>query len=366
MITAYKVKPWSALELRPAYYTIFKSFLLQGNTDIHSDYRVEDERQSPKWENPSFDRTLQRLAKHQALRERAEQVDNGRKPTRFQSSTSSIPTYTHWAWLDMDMVVGDLPAWLELEELHDFDIVSYDANYQQLYLHGQFTFFNLSSNNACEGWIKLPHLSSALLDNFHRKAHDRSCNRSPKACYEAEEGAFSYIMFQLPDIKIKLAGKAVVFRLSPIHYIQGAIRSCGSFSKNNCDLSTPLLPLSRVKSEVIEVDPTFPCPMLQKIGDMLPLLIGDRCPMSWVRLKYWICSRQREENSHVLYINGHWYMQKFKRNVVENGLRRGKEYAVGHFRTIKSKLQNLDKLKELNIITEGVTIQSHDRIKIWS
>ena len=51
-----------------------------------------------------------------------------------------LKKYTHWGYCDLDMVLGNLPLFIERAELSDHDIVSYSFGDQEaLYLRGQWT-----------------------------------------------------------------------------------------------------------------------------------------------------------------------------------------------------------------------------------
>ena len=51
-----------------------------------------------------------------------------------------LQEYSHWGYCDLDMVIGNLPLFLEHRELATQDIISYSfGDMDALYLRGQWT-----------------------------------------------------------------------------------------------------------------------------------------------------------------------------------------------------------------------------------
>ena len=62
------------------------------------------------------------------------------KPTFGSVFSKYLKGYTHWGYCDLDMVIGNLPLFIERSELEDNDIVTYSFGDQEaFYLRGQWT-----------------------------------------------------------------------------------------------------------------------------------------------------------------------------------------------------------------------------------
>jgi hypothetical protein len=46
---------------------------------------------------------------------------------------------SHWAWGDVDTLLGDLPRLVSGQDLREFDIISFNGGTGLLYLQGQLT-----------------------------------------------------------------------------------------------------------------------------------------------------------------------------------------------------------------------------------
>ena len=44
------------------------------------------------------------------------------KPTHGVVFAEYLTAYSHWSYTDIDMLIGDLPLFIELEELERYDI----------------------------------------------------------------------------------------------------------------------------------------------------------------------------------------------------------------------------------------------------
>ena len=84
------------------------------------------------------------------------------KPTFGSVFEDFLGDYSHWGYADLDMVVGNVPLFLEREELQENDIVTYAyGDMDALYLRGQWTWHrNRPEVNTV--WQSCAHLSSEL------------------------------------------------------------------------------------------------------------------------------------------------------------------------------------------------------------
>jgi hypothetical protein len=160
-----------------------------------------------------------------------------------------IQSYTHWAYLDVDQILGDLPAWMSWDEFMDFDVVTYSAgDINKVYIRGPLTMFNLSGAvPVTAAWKQVPYLgiylkefieykhSVCLLKNhkgavLYRQHFPYGCKMIP------DESVFSQTLLTIPGVRIKYSNKdradpgsnPAVPRPSSnqIYYVDGAIRFC--------------------------------------------------------------------------------------------------------------------------------------------
>lgn len=121
-------------------------------------------------------------------------------------------TYSHWGYSDFDIAFGDLPRWITMDELEQYDIVTYGYGDQnRVYLRGQFTFHRNSEkiNNL---WRGCTHLSK-MDERFQKVASGR------KLQFESAEGCYSHVVLQSNDLRVKFAVK-VGLSLSKSFHIQ--------------------------------------------------------------------------------------------------------------------------------------------------
>ena len=105
--------------------------------------------------------------------------------------------YTHWGYSDLDVAWGDLPSWITMDELTNYDIFTYGfGDQERVYLRGQFTILKhtLQLNQL---WRQCPTL-----------AHWET-RKSPLRHVESAEGCFSHVVLHSSDLKVKYATKAM-------------------------------------------------------------------------------------------------------------------------------------------------------------
>ena len=144
------------------------------------------------------------------------------KPAFGHIFANYIQDYTHWGYSDLDVVFGDMSRWIDTDEWHDYDIVTYGFGDQdKLYLRGQFTFHRNDVKYINQLWRHCKYLSEM---DIRYLATNRDTFK-----FESAEGCYSQAVIQRKDIKVKWAVKAFtdVGEHSPI-YTQGVHLSLGS------------------------------------------------------------------------------------------------------------------------------------------
>ena len=131
----YMLQKWPRLvaEYKPAFGTIFQRWL--GQT-------------SPR-RTPPF-------APHPAHR------STPPVPAAHTTRRRAAANYTHWGYSDLDIVLGQLPRFIERSELTDYHIVTYSFGDQEaVYLRGQWTVHkNVAAVNGI--WMGCDHLGAGL------------------------------------------------------------------------------------------------------------------------------------------------------------------------------------------------------------
>lgn len=111
--------------------------------------------------------------------------------------------YTHWGYTDFDVLFGDLSRWITLDELTNYDIVTYTYGDQhRLYMRGQFTIHKNDETKINQLWRKCDYLT-AMDERFKSIVqHDQ------KYHVESAEGCYSAAVLDQNDIAVKFAVKA--------------------------------------------------------------------------------------------------------------------------------------------------------------
>lgn len=292
--------------------------------------------------------------------------------------------YTHWAYLDVDQILGDLPAWMSLDEFMDYDLVTYCAgDNNKIYVRGPLTMFNLSSPlKPSLIWKSTPYMGMHLREYMEFK--DNTCLRQidkhmefqglfPFGCkMTPDESVFSLAVTSVPKIKVKFSNKN---RADPnsnaaipkpwqyqIYYVNGAIRFCvpDNFLRRLKRLNMRLDQLDAVPCDVLsnsrfrfhmaessgstdkqelpsmplKVDPAFPG--MQKVVRETAVKrpvpsYRQGCETNWIG-QFGRCFLNISRFVNVLYRDGQWYYQNFVLPVEKR-----EECMVMHFRVWKRK-----------------------------
>lgn len=274
--------------------------------------------------------------------------------------------YTHWLYMDMDEVLGDLPAWMELEELTEFHVVTLSTgDSKRIYVRGPFTMVNTTHEFPSLIWTKCSYLDRNNILNYYRfkayncigdrnsaaarrhivKASSWSCTLTP------DEAEFSERVISEPKIRLKIASKSMAdpaanrmsdVRVHQIFWIDGAIRFCAL--NTVCDPTRPS-PFRRRMLNIegtdsismpLSVDPSFPG-MRIKRGErkrvLLPRKDRGGCNMDWTQ-GWGRCLQTRDTRFDLYLIEKFWFKQEFAFAEDEQQSVVG-ERAIVHFRSWK-------------------------------
>lgn len=274
--------------------------------------------------------------------------------------------YTHWIYMDMDEVLGDMPAWLEMEEFMEFHVVTLSTgDSKRIYVRGPFTMFNTTHEFPSLIWTKCSYMNHENLLRYfrfkaencvggrnHMAAHRKAIKESDWDCtLTPDEAEFSERVISVPDIRLKISSKSLAdpaanrvsdVRVHQIFWIDGAIRFCTN--DGICDPTRPS-PFRRRMLNIegrdsismpLSVDPTFPGMRLKKGKRkrvLLPRKDNGGCNMSWTQ-GWGRCLQTKETRFDLYLIDKFWFKQDFAFAEDEQQSAVG-ERAIVHFRSWK-------------------------------
>ena len=154
------------------------------------------------------------------------------KPTHGVVFAEYLQRYSHWSYTDIDMLIGDLPLFIDHEELSAYDIFTYHfGDAFRLYLRGQFA----AHRNAPEInmlWAECPHLGAGLAHELEAK-HEivrrlASEGKHGRTRFISAEGCYSWVVASKPWMRVKFASKAFADWSDDkeFYVIDGAVRKC--------------------------------------------------------------------------------------------------------------------------------------------
>lgn len=241
--------------------------------------------------------------------------------------------YTHWLYMDMDEILGDLPAWFELEEFTDYHIVTLaTGDSHRIYVRGPFTMVNTTHDFVSLIWRQCSYLNAENIMNYFRfRAQHCLSGRPPDAGYRwnckiiPDEAEFSERVITAPGMRLKIASKSLadpasnlVTNVRPAHifWVDGAVRFCVDGSAD-CDPTTPS-PFRRERQQRVSmplsIDSSFPG-MRAKLGKrkrvLLPRKDGGACRMDWTR-PWGRCLRTSDRRFDLYLIDKFWWKQEFE------------------------------------------------------
>lgn len=134
------------------------------------------------------------------------------------------PPYTHWAWVDWDILWGDLYLWLEPSDLLDYDVFTIMSTPHVVYLRGQFTIFR-NSDSINRLWMACPDL---LSDDIFVRGTDEQCFSHLIATYSTLRIKYSPLQMRPTSTDFVfywIDGRAFVYRygLTPILFLLSAL-----------------------------------------------------------------------------------------------------------------------------------------------
>ena len=289
------------------------------------------------------------------------------KPTLGTVFAPYLTGYSHWSYTDIDLMVGDLPLFLDRSELTDYDVVTYSfGDYERLYLRGQFAAHK-NNEKVNTLWTACAFLGSGLLQELQSKqaqfqrAKDAGERIRPR--FNSAEGCYSAVVTSHPELSIKYATKVLADFTAEqeVFFARGAARMCAKVVHHST--ARPWDEDYRNSMEKPTEEPGGQggrrCdPMADPVqehredlpgnqrgdGDLIPVRLHADCSR-WVEEQYRICADVSEgwgEDGvgggwNVFYLKGRWYRQHYV-NTHPPGILEG---AFFHFQEWKSRYKRL-------------------------
>jgi len=271
--------------------------------------------------------------------------------------TDYLQEYTHWAFTDVDMVVGDLERYINHDELHHYDVVTYryhDDN-TQLFFHGQFTMVRISPATSmvwlgCEYFGGSSEPSRGLLYELRLRQflHEREIRRGrslPMPFHVADEGCMTRTFVSKKDLRIKYVPKLWNDRKGGLFYLnicappsgqgrgRAVLRRCLTNEKAQADFmpeETKNRALQRCIGYISGCSPSsetlWPSPGSavrthdpnREEGEFLPLPITHECAFPWIAPFDQFCVNSSAFGPSGLvgswsfyYLNGAWFRRRY-------------------------------------------------------
>jgi hypothetical protein len=259
------------------------------------------------------------------------------KPTHGTVFADYLAAYSHWSYTDIDMLIGDLPLHIELDELASYDIFTYHfGDVFRLYLRGQFAAHR-NSPKVNLLWAECPHLGSGLVRELEAKWHIvrrlAQEGKHGRTRFISAEGCYSWVVASKDhNLRVKFASKAFADWSDDkeFYVVDGAVRKCpvvgqvwsgepgtsagsvrrlagdGGASGGGAHACMPFGP--RVAAHTVEM------PGVQRpVGGARSLSLHADCSR-WVEERYRLCADLSEEEAplfNVVLSNGSWTAHRF-------------------------------------------------------
>ena len=244
------------------------------------------------------------------------------KPTHGAVFADYLKAYSHWSYTDIDMLIGDLPLYIDANELEEYDIFTYHfGDVFRLYLRGQFAVHrNLPWINVL--WAECPHLGSGLIQELEAKheivrklAYEGKHSRTR---FNSAEGCYSWVVASTPGMRLKFASKAFADWSDhrEFYIVDGAVRKCklatqvwepvAVATEGEDGRCNPFGPRTARQSTALQG-------VQQPIGQLRAVDIHAECSR-WVEQRYRLCADLTEEEApmyNVMLINGSWSATRF-------------------------------------------------------
>ena len=272
------------------------------------------------------------------------------KPTFGSVFASYLTAYTHWGYCDLDMVIGNLPLFLEPTELDSYDVVSYSFGDQEaLYLRGQWTMHRNRHqvNTMWKGCLHLGHgLQKELLLKvaWARRMEARGLLNYPKR-FQSAEGCYSQHAVATRGIRIRIANKQFVGLTVPadqvIYSVSSSVWQCPRDAV--VDVETLARHSARGRCQISLPDMSVKPNAVQRLqGGLEPISLTTEGCGQWMPAEYRMCARELLEAgaemaaaTALIYANDTLMMQRYRPSpdyALENGCRQG---AFFHFQEWK-------------------------------
>ena len=247
------------------------------------------------------------------------------KPTHGAVFEDYLKPYTHWSYTDIDMLIGDLPLHIDLEELTTYDIFTYHfGDVFRLYLRGQFAAHR-NSPEINLLWAECPHLGAGLVHELEAK-HDivrrlAKEGKHGRTRFISAEGCYSWVVASTPGMRLKFVSKAFADWSDhrEFYVVDGAVRKCERASQvweshaiaakglsgggSLCNPFGPRIALHSTRLQGVQ----------RRVGVPRPVDIHAECSR-WVEQRYRLCADLSEEEApqyNVMLLNGTWTATQF-------------------------------------------------------
>jgi hypothetical protein len=139
-----------------------------------------------------------------------------------------LRNYSHWSWLDLDMLLGDLPAFLRRDELLHYDLITFaydlSGSPTQAFLRGQLTLHaNRPEINGF--WARCAYLGDPFVDKLRAGARSTRGVLHPTI---ADEGCYSKAVFTHPSVRVLVSSRQLIDGrdLEQVALVEQQIRYC--------------------------------------------------------------------------------------------------------------------------------------------
>ena len=308
------------------------------------------------------------------------------KPAFGSVFASYLKGYTHWGYCDLDMVIGNLPLFIEQAELDSYDVVSYSFGDQEaLYLRGQWTMHR-NTHYINTMWKGCPHLGIGLQKElllkvaWVRRMEARGLQNYPKR-FQSAEGCYSQRAVATRGVRIRIAHKQFVGLTVPadqvIYSVSSAVWQCPRDTV--VDVEELARHSAAGRCQVGLPDTPVQANAVQRLsGGLEPISLATEGCGAWMPSEYRMCARELLEAggefaaaTALVYANDTLFVQRYRPSpsyVLHNGCRQG---AFFHFQEWKKAwdgpggfVENLGDAPRFSALPRNFTISAADGIAL--
>lgn len=225
------------------------------------------------------------------------------------------------------MIIGDLPIYIELQELEDYHIFTYHfGDVFRLYLRGQFTAHQ-NSPLVNYLWAKCAHLGAHLQKELEAK-HEivrklAAKGKRGRTRFISAEGCYSFVVASTPGLRVKFASKAFADWSGDRYFyvIDGAVRKCLQ-PEHVWKPNTTGQPCQPFGPRLIGHSAALPG-VQRPHGDALSLQTHSNCSR-WIQKPWRLCAALTEAEAplyNVMLHEGRWWAQRFVSRVPQGNLK---------------------------------------------